>query len=89
MHHYKAPHDMFEYAPRYKYYLEDTEVPVPESLYNQDGWGSEATRGKNDSLRHFIGTSISRRHENRSYAEDYKINTGDPKRIHTKRTKDT
>lgn len=80
MHHYKAPHDMFEYAPRYKYYLEDTEVPVPESLYNQDGWGSEATRGKNDSLRHFIGTSISRRHENRSYAEDYKINTGDPKK---------
>ena len=80
MHHYKAPHDMFEYAPRYKYYLEDVEVPVPESLYNQDEWGSEATRGKNDSLRHFIGTSISRRHENRSYAEDYKINTGDPKK---------
>lgn len=49
MHHYKAPHDMFEYAPRYKYYLEDTEVPVPESLYNQDGWGSEATRGKKDA----------------------------------------
>ena len=61
MHHYKAPHDMFEYAPRYEYYLDDVEVPVPLSLFDTDKWGSEGTRGKNDSLRHFIGTSVSSR----------------------------
>ena len=77
MHHYKAPHDMFEYAPRYEYYLDDVEVPVPLSLFDTDKWGSEGTRGKNDSLRHFIGTSVSSRHEIRNYVMEYKCNTGD------------
>jgi len=63
MHHYKAPHDMFEYAPRYEEYLANTEIPEPASLYNQPYWGSEGTRGKNDSLIHYIGTSISPRHQ--------------------------
>ncbi len=63
MHHYKAPHDMFEYAPRYEAYLADTEIPEPASMYNQPNWGSEGTRGKNDSLLHYIGTSISPRHQ--------------------------
>jgi len=63
MHHYKAPHDMFEYAPRYKEYLKNTEIPEPASMYNQPYFGSEATRGKNDSLRHYIGTSVSPRHQ--------------------------
>ena len=27
MHHYKAPHDFFEFAPRYKDYLADVEIP--------------------------------------------------------------
>ena len=80
MHHYKAPHDMFEYNPFYADFLDDVEVPVPESLYNQDGWGSEATRGKNDSLRHYIGTSISQRHQYRNYVDMYKVNTGDKKK---------
>lgn len=81
MHHYKAPHDMFEYAPRYKYYLEDEEIPVPDNLYNNKLWGSEGTRGKNDSLRHVIGTSISSRHEVRNYVEDFNIKkSGDPKK---------
>ena len=80
MHHYKAPHDFFEYAPRYEDYLEDVEIPVPETLFDTDKWGSEGTRGANDSLRHVIGTSISSRHENRTYVNEYKINTGDPKK---------
>ena len=61
MHHYKAPHDMFEFAPRYKNYLEDTEIPEPSSLYYDRNHGSVATRGKNDSLIHDIGSSISHR----------------------------
>lgn len=77
MHHYKAPHDMFEFAPRYKYYLEDTEIPEPNSLYDQTQWGSEGTRGKNDSLRRVIGTSISSRHETRNYVQTYDIASGD------------
>ncbi|RMD84303.1 MAG: DUF4976 domain-containing protein, partial [Lentisphaerae bacterium] len=46
MHHFKAPHDMFEYAPRYEHYLEDTEIPEPDNLHNQpqEGFGSVATR---------------------------------------------
>ena len=62
MHHYKAPHDMFEYAPRYEEYLKKVEIPEPASLYNQPFWGSEGTRGKNDSLRNYIGRSVSPRH---------------------------
>ncbi len=73
MHHYKAPHDMFQYAPRYREYLADTEIPEPASMYNQPYFGSKATRGENDSLRHRIGTSISPRHTIRNYGTIYKI----------------
>ncbi|WP_205959937.1 sulfatase family protein [Flammeovirga aprica] len=67
MHHYKAPHDFFEYAPRYEDYLADTEIPEPSSLYYQPNWGSEGTRGANDSLTNYIGTSVSDRHMYRNY----------------------
>lgn len=80
MHHYKAPHDMFEYAPRYEDSLEDVEIPVPESLYNQDKWGSVGTRGYNDNLRDVIGSSVSSRNKYRNYVTEYKCNTGDPKK---------
>ncbi len=75
MYHLKAPHDMFEFNPKYADYLENEFIPEPESLYNQPLWGSEATRGKNDSLVNMIGSSISKRHPNRSYVNVYK--TGD------------
>ncbi len=75
MHHYKAPHDMFEYAPRYADYLKDVKIPEPESLYNRGNWGSEGTRGKNDSLINYIGTSISERNKNRNYVEYYLKNS--------------
>ena len=61
MHHFKAPHDDFEYAPRYEDYLAHTFIPEPESLYDNKNNGSIATRGKNDSLTRIIGSSVSHR----------------------------
>ncbi|NJB35179.1 sulfatase [Croceivirga sp. JEA036] len=68
MHHYKAPHDDFENAPRYDSYLEDTFIPEPESLYNNKNNGSVATRGAHDSLTRIIGSSVSRRNVIRNQA---------------------
>ncbi|MBT3274838.1 MAG: sulfatase, partial [Spirochaetales bacterium] len=47
MHHFKAPHDMYENAPRYDSYLEDADIPEPSNLHNQpaEGFGSIASRG--------------------------------------------
>ena len=77
MHHYKAPHDMFRYAPRYAKYLEGIEIPEPDNMYGQPGpnFGSIATRGENDSMVRVIGSSISKRGR-RNYGRHYKI---DPK----------
>jgi arylsulfatase A-like enzyme len=46
MHHFKAPHDMFENAKRYDSYLADVDIPEPANLHNQPGptFGSVATR---------------------------------------------
>ena len=46
MHHFKAPHDMFENAKRYDSYLKDVEIPEPGNLHNQPaaGFGSEGSR---------------------------------------------
>jgi len=46
MHHFKAPHDMFQNAKRYESYLADVKIPEPHNLHNQpaDGFGSKATR---------------------------------------------
>ncbi|TRX57602.1 sulfatase [Fulvivirga sp. M361] len=71
MHHYKAPHDMFEYAPRYEDYLKDVEIPEPASMYNQPYFGSEGTRGKNDSLLSYIGTSVSPRNKQANSKSNY------------------
>ena len=85
MHHYKAPHDMFEYAPRYEDYLKNVEIPEPASMYNQPFFGSAGTRGKKDSLVNFIGTSISPRHTVNigktptNYADRFFGDTADPK----------
>ncbi|WP_298319431.1 sulfatase [uncultured Aquimarina sp.] len=69
MYHLKAPHDSFEFAPRYKDYLRDIFIPEPESLYDNKKNGSVATRGKNDSLIHLIGSSVSKRNTIRNYVE--------------------
>ena len=70
--HFKAPHDYFEYAPRYESYLEDTVMPEPPSLWKR-GEGSIATRGVNNELERVIGTSIGRRNFRRSYAADWQV----------------
>lgn len=68
MHHFKAPHDDFEYAPRYEDYLASTFIPEPASLYDRANHGSEATRGKNDSLTRIVGSSVSHRNLIRNQA---------------------
>jgi uncharacterized sulfatase len=75
MHHYKAPHEPFSYPEKYSNYLEKTEIPEPHSLYSRDGWGSEATRGRNDSLINCIGSSVSPRNIYRNLVDEYKIDT--------------
>ena len=61
LHQFKAPHDDFEHAPRYKDYLADTFIPEPESLYERGNHGSVAIHGKQDTLIHDVGSSISKR----------------------------
>jgi uncharacterized sulfatase len=61
MHHFKAPHDLFQNAERYDSYLENVDIPEPESLYRPGNHGSVSTRGVNDSLIHIIGASVSKR----------------------------
>lgn len=70
MHHYKAPHDFFEYAPRYEDYLAKTEIPFPSSYFEQPFWGSAGSRGE-DRSRSYIGTSVSGRHVYRNYVQHY------------------
>jgi len=57
MHHFKAPHDMFENARRYDSYLEDVTIPEPANLHNQPakGFGSVASRG--------FGSGLAKGHE--------------------------
>ena len=83
--HYKAPHDMFEHAERYADYLEDEEIPEPDSLYDQPHFGSVATRGKNGSLAHKIGASVSKRHPVRNYGKDFRVDPNLPDREYTHR----
>ncbi len=77
MHHFKAPHDDFEFAPRYADYLADVDIPVPETLLDREKFGSEGTRGVNNSLDYFLATSISTRNTYRNYVEMYGIDEGD------------
>ncbi len=71
MHHYKAPHDYFDNAPRYESYLADVAIPEPATLWERDSrFGSIATRGADDELVRHIGTSIGGRNPRRSYLRD-------------------
>jgi arylsulfatase A-like enzyme len=47
MHHFKAPHDMFQNAQRYDRYLEDVAIPEPANLRDlpPSGLGSGLTKG--------------------------------------------
>ncbi len=72
MHHYKAPHDYFDNAPRYESYLAGVDIPAPATLWDSHpkGFGSIATRGANDELIPHIGTSVGTRNPRRNYVED-------------------
>ncbi len=83
MHHYKAPHDMFENAPRYDEYLANVEIPEPASLYNQPKWGSKATKGENDTLVNEIGTSISKRNPRRNMGIHMEVDQNLPEHEYT------
>ncbi|MBK1875785.1 sulfatase family protein [Pelagicoccus mobilis] len=80
---FKAPHDFFEYAPRYKNYLEDVEIPEPDNMRDRRNHGSIATRGHNDELTRYIGTSIGLRNPRRNYTmkgpwvEDLDLSNGE------------
>ncbi|MFI3321627.1 MAG: sulfatase [Rikenellaceae bacterium] len=73
-HHFKAPHDLFEFNPRYSDYLEDRFIPEPASLWNSGNNGSVATRGERDSLIDVIGSSVGRRNAIRDMGKDLSIN---------------
>jgi uncharacterized sulfatase len=75
MHHFKAPHDMFENAKRYDAYLADVEIPEPANLYDQPapGFGSVGTLGQNDSLVHIIGSSVSKRMTQRNMGQHMQV----------------
>ncbi len=76
MHHYKAPHDMFEYAPRYEEYLANVHIPEPSDLYSQlDTQGSIATKGRNNSMVNELATSVSQRNHRRSMGIDMGIDS--------------
>lgn len=60
-HQFKAPHDDFEFAPRYKDYLADVIIPEPSNLYYNANNGSAATKGENGELLSVIGSSLSKR----------------------------
>lgn len=74
MHQFKAPHDMFVYAPRYATYLADAHMPEPANLYDQPGpnWGSVATRGVDDELVGVIGSTISPKSTKRNLTSYYR-----------------
>ena len=78
MHHFKAPHDMFTFAPRYANYLEDAEIPEPTNLYDQPGpeFGSIGTRGPEDSLVGVIGSTISPQKTKRNLTSYYRKKIG-------------
>jgi len=82
LHHFKAPHGMFEFAPRYQSYLDDAYIPEPASLYQAGNHGSVATRGEGDSLIHDIGSSVGLRNTIRGVGRALEIPVDDPRHQH-------
>ena len=78
MHHFKAPHDFFKFAPRYQDYLEDVMIPEPPSMWYNANNGSIATRGPHDSLIDTIGSSIGHRNVIRNMGMHMEIDPNIP-----------
>ncbi|MCR8635828.1 sulfatase [Paenibacillus radicis (ex Xue et al. 2023)] len=56
--HHKAPHDDFEYHPRYERLFDDVEIPEPESLWEDKGHRSAGSRE--------YGTTVSEKNPRRN-----------------------
>ncbi|WP_222846157.1 sulfatase family protein [Pontiella sulfatireligans] len=67
--HFKAPHGMFEYAPRYESYLADVTIPEPANMRDRKNHGSLGTLGEKGELASVIGASIGRRHKRKNYTD--------------------
>ena len=78
MHHFKAPHDMFQNAKRYDSYLEDLEIPEPHNLHNQpaEGFGSVATRE--------LGAGVTKAHPSWGLARRLGVDPKLPEPVHGK-----
>ena len=82
MHHFKAPHDMFQNARRYDSYLEDVTIPEPDNLHDQpaEGFGGDASRG--------FGSGLAKGHESwqlgRRLGVDQSLNDPRTRRSSTK-----
>ncbi len=78
--HFKAPHEGFQFAPRYADYLKDVHIPEPENLFEKGNHGSMGTKGSNNELVNVIGSSISQRNIVRDIGMTMKIdqNLEDP-----------
>ena len=50
--------------------IRDRDIPEPANMWDVQNNGSIATRGHNDELMPYIGTSVGRRNLRRNYAED-------------------
>jgi arylsulfatase A-like enzyme len=59
-HHYKAPHDMFDHAPRYDAYLADVTIPEPHNL-REPLAGSVATVGKGSGMSKYARWRLGQR----------------------------
>ena len=56
--HHKAPHDEFEFHPRYKTLLEDADIPEPESMHENKETRSEGSK--------YYGITVSERNTRRN-----------------------
>ena len=61
--HHKAPHDFWEYAPRYEHLFDGVDIPSPNSLFEDKSHRSEASRD--------FGSSVTPRNPIRSLYEDF------------------
>ena len=77
MHHFKAPHDMFQNAKRYNQYLEDIEIPEPNNLFTPPA-GSIGSNG--------LGSGLGREHAPWKLAQRLKTPDIDDEREFAKTT---
>jgi len=75
LNHFKAPHDMFENAPRYDKLYEDVQIPEPDSLYER---GNHGPKG-----HPLYGTSISKRNTRRNMGMHMKVDPSLPDKEYT------